>query len=619
MEVLRPLFAEGMYEHTTIIHRRPLLPYTQVVFLIESVKMMVALVMVLQTTRNWSLAKIEFFLPPAGLYFVNNCLYYWVLRESSTGAMSLLMHLRLPFTAVVHHFLIRRQTSWKAWVSLALVFTGVSIAQLTDDLTLDHGSVVIVAGIMCLNSAFASVINERILKTLDMPFWDQQLRMYTFGFIASFLGIFGSSYIEPGSLTAEMTTVAVISTIGCILTGAAAGIFTGFLMYRLDNIVKVIANAMVTVLVALCVFVLFGLFPFTPAHFAVGSLMLLGGSYLYAIETSRDSETYRSIDEESGSPKAPSVRVTLSKFAVPLFSAIILLFLAQTATRDIEDPFIALFIDKPVIVVAYASNINLMFCRTFRSFLSSNLTVLVVGHLQSADKSAKPAKYLEISQKLQHLNEHQIIAFSDGYDVYAQQNEAYIVNQVKEIGSDIIYSAEKNCWPFSQDFDADKELCPRYKSNQKVKELYAPGLPVRYPNSGLMFCKAKSCLGFLEKSLEMKPKFFEEDDQAIAHEACLAYDSNCKLDLFSRIAQSMHWSVPDVELVDGRYFNKVTNSTPAFIHFNGDKDGLGPMDTHAHIKTTDLNGRWIHFENGTKTSLTEVCAEHLDEIISSSQ
>ncbi len=420
-------------------------------------------------------------------------------------------------------------------------------------------------------------------------------------------------------------------------------------MFRLDNVVKVVANSGVTVIVSLAVYLIFGLFPFSPLHFVIGTFILLGGSYMYAKETAKDRLAYAPLDGEGNSQKSyfsdSSTRVKL--LALVLLAATAFIFSvppvqnppvvpsnppvhnepavpsdppeqqAPVVPSDPLAPIDAIDIDarlfrsKPLVIVSYASSINMMFCRTFRSMLASGLTVFIVGHLQSSEKTRKPFKYLNVSKKAQFLDEDQIIGFLDGYDIFAQQDESYIVNQVNAIGSKIIYSAEKNCWPFVLDPNATEELCPRYSPNEEIAGLYAPGKDVRWPNSGIMFCKAKSCQRFFEDSIHVKPKWYEHDDQAIAQESCLLWGEDCKLDLFSRLAQSMYWSKDDVIEVDNHWVNNVTKTKPAFIHFNGDKSEFIPMDRHGYLKPGDLDGRWIHFENGTKSTLKDVCSEHL--------
>ena len=289
VEFVRSLFAEAMYSLAP--DRKPIISVTLVVLLVELCKVSAAFVIVLSTTKNFGKRDLRHFVVPAGLYFTNNCLYYWILADASAGGISLLMHVRLPLTAFARHFLVQKQKSWRAWTSLGFVFVGVSLAQMNENFAFTDARVLLVAFMICVNSSVASVLNERALKTLSMPFWDQQLRMYFFGTVSSFVGVFattlrGKKLINPvqyGDGAEERAAAALMSSVACVVSGAAAGILTGFVIYRLDNVVKVVSNSAITLLVTLASYALFGIFPFVPLNFVIGCLIVVSASYTYAL------------------------------------------------------------------------------------------------------------------------------------------------------------------------------------------------------------------------------------------------------------------------------------------------------------------------------------------------
>jgi hypothetical protein len=289
-DVVRSLLAEAMYSLAP--DRKPIISVTLVVLLVEVCKLFAAFVIVLATTKNFGPRDLRHFAIPAGLYFANNCLYFWILADASAGGMSLLMHVRLPLTALARHFLVEKQKSWQAWTSLAFVFVGVSLAQMNEDFALGDARVLLVAFMLCLNSSVASVLNERTLKTLSMPFWDQQLRMYFFGTLSSFVGVFATTMRGKALMNSAQfgswgddraAAAALLSSAACVVSGAAAGILTGVVIYRLDNVVKVVSNSIITLVVTLASYALFGIFPFVPLNFVVGGLIVVSGSYAYAV------------------------------------------------------------------------------------------------------------------------------------------------------------------------------------------------------------------------------------------------------------------------------------------------------------------------------------------------
>jgi hypothetical protein len=349
LETLRALFAEATYR-VSPDPKRPLLPPTVLVLLMEVLKCGVALVQVLgfssepygRRRKRRSLSaegsfhgrkSLGYFVPSALLYFVNNGLYYWILGESSAGVLSLFLHLKIPTTLVVHHFLVKRQDRARAWWAVFVVFVGIGLTQVHSEslfaggfpsasaltpsasTTAEGGGggeedgrtssllrVMGVALLICVNSALASVMNEWVLKNVDMPFWDQQLRMYGLGVLVSLSTVLFpfssvsssssssssfdssmSSWLEVQALTRDTVLVSA----GCILCGALSGLSTGFLVYKMDNVVKVLANTGNTVLISVLGFVLFGEFKLSWTFFWLGTGLICYGSYLYAVTVAR--------------------------------------------------------------------------------------------------------------------------------------------------------------------------------------------------------------------------------------------------------------------------------------------------------------------------------------------
>lgn len=287
-EVVRSLFAEALYVYSP--GRHPFISFPLLVLLIEACKLSAALLIVLKTTRNFTIGAAQHFVVPSLLYSVNNFLYYWILRSSSAGCISLLLHARVPLTAIAHHFVLQKQECARVWTSLFFVFVGVILAQMDDNFFFMDLRAVIVTLVMCANSALATVINERVLKTLKMPFWDQQLRVYALGVLTSGLGLLSFSQKRTAGtgifvIDESTSKTAVWSAAACIATGALSGILVGFVVYRLDSVVKVVSNAAITVIVTMGTYFLFDIFSFAPSHFLAGSVIVFASSYYFASST----------------------------------------------------------------------------------------------------------------------------------------------------------------------------------------------------------------------------------------------------------------------------------------------------------------------------------------------
>ena len=123
-ELIRNLFAEGMHVYASSWDATLLSP-PLIVSLIESLKFIIAFGIVLLTTRNFNATYLHCFTLQAFLYFINNCMYFQTLNFTSTATLSMLLHLRLPITAIIHHFIIKLQNSSIKWSAIVMVYSGI--------------------------------------------------------------------------------------------------------------------------------------------------------------------------------------------------------------------------------------------------------------------------------------------------------------------------------------------------------------------------------------------------------------------------------------------------------------------------------------------------------------
>ena len=64
------------------------------------------------------------FAVPAVLYLINNILYLLGLQQTTPSLLHVAMLAKLPFTGVLHHFVVRRQKNTYAWISLVCICCG---------------------------------------------------------------------------------------------------------------------------------------------------------------------------------------------------------------------------------------------------------------------------------------------------------------------------------------------------------------------------------------------------------------------------------------------------------------------------------------------------------------
>lgn len=156
-----------------------------------------------------------------------------------------------------------------------------------------------------------------------------------------------------------------------------------------------------------------------------------------------------------------------------------------------------------------------------------------------------------------------IIMFTDSYDVLFNDGPKNIVKKFREMKSAVVFSAEKTCWP-------DENLKDKYPMTMS---------PYRFLNSG-------GFIGYGDHISEIINKVEvgnDYDDQLYYTERffeSLEDGKNIKLDHQQDLFQTMGDAVNDIKIVDGKIYNKETNTYPLIVHANGGsyvKEALNDM------------------------------------------
>jgi hypothetical protein len=179
---------------------------------------------------------------------------------------------------------------------------------------------------------------------------------------------------------------------------------------------------------------------------------------------------------------------------------------------------------------------------------------------------------------LQDEKDEEIILFTDGNDAIFNASEEEILSKFSEFKSDLVFSAEVECWP-------DKELAHQYINNNTT--------PYKYLNSGGFIGKAgliKELLNDIDYDLENYPK----SNQYLWTKRFLKNSGRIKLDTFCSIFCTFapeiggkyitlknqeeyaeyltfkkKWFSENFLIENGRIYNKITNTWPCHAHFNG--------------------------------------------------
>ena len=184
----------------------------------------------------------------------------------------------------------------------------------------------------------------------------------------------------------------------------------------------------------------------------------------------------------------------------------------------------------------------------------------------------------------------------------------YIVQEFEKIKGKVVYSAEKNCWPFEQNQTAFDEMCSLFPGDPEMDAIYSPDVASKWLNSGVMICRAVDCVDWFQDTMTNTVKYLGEDDQARAYDLCIKWGDRCKLDYKEKLFRSIHLGKEDMEYRDGKYINIKSNYTPAFIHFNGRKGGYDTFEGKVWNRKKNVHFRNIDFH---KNSFYEASYEYL--------
>ncbi len=153
-----------------------------------------------------------------------------------------------------------------------------------------------------------------------------------------------------------------------------------------------------------------------------------------------------------------------------------------------------------------------------------------------------------VRNHLESLHDGDVVLFVDGYDVIINDTLPTILERYEDMGADIIFAAEKNCWPD-----------PTMASQFPLSTLY------RYLNSGVYIGKVSALKEFLNEAVPN-----DSDDQLWMQKRFLSSDwqatGSANLDYEGYIFQCDD----DVEIINGQLANGMC--CPCIYHGNGGDD-----------------------------------------------
>lgn len=153
-----------------------------------------------------------------------------------------------------------------------------------------------------------------------------------------------------------------------------------------------------------------------------------------------------------------------------------------------------------------------------------------------------------VRNHLESLHDGDVVMFVDGYDVIINDTLPTILERYEDMGADIIFAAERNCWPD-----------PTMASQFPLSTIY------RYLNSGAYIGKVGTLKEFLNEAVPN-----DSDDQLWMQKRFLSSDwqstASANLDYEGYIFQCDD----DIEIINGQLSNGMC--CPCIYHGNGGDD-----------------------------------------------
>lgn len=243
------------------------------------------------------------FAVPALLYGFNNVLFLEALHFTTPALLQVSVLSKLPFTAMLHHLVVRRRKSQAMWLSLAVLTFGMGLAGCPEQLwdaeqrasikVTDLLSGPLIGLTIGAVSACASIWTELMLKE-PVEFYLSQFWLYTFGCIFTGLAAMAANSrvaMESQSFIASLPSFFLVASVT-----AASGLVVALILRQRDNLVKLVGAS-------LCITTVFVLqhllFPLTEGldsrtTFGIGLLTLATFSYNWYKDNDTDEHEDRS-------------------------------------------------------------------------------------------------------------------------------------------------------------------------------------------------------------------------------------------------------------------------------------------------------------------------------------
>ncbi|KAM0155129.1 hypothetical protein ACHAPG_006147 [Botrytis cinerea] len=195
---------------------------------------------------------------PAAFYLINNLIYLTILPSTSPSLLQVCMLAKIPATAILHHFWVRKQGNARSWISLGFLCFGLFLFNIPSGDDTKGWLVAPVAGlVIAVFSAIASIASESLTKTGS--FWESQLWLYLWGVFFSIISYPIATWMTADRGTNSNLSVTSTATIAiyfsCLTSGV--GLIVAAMLRKKDNLTKLVGTSISLLTIAATQYVIF--------------------------------------------------------------------------------------------------------------------------------------------------------------------------------------------------------------------------------------------------------------------------------------------------------------------------------------------------------------------------
>jgi len=226
---------------------------------------------------------------PAFVYMIQNNLLYVAIGNLPAATFQVSYQMKILTTAILSVTMLNKKLVARQWISLIILFAGVSIVQVNNTNSKENtassieqsqfiGLIAVFAA--CCSSGFAGVYFEKILKGSKASLWTRNIQLGLGGFLTGLIAVYakdGEQVTANGSFFYGYTPI-VWSVICCQAFG---GLLVAVVIKYADNILKGFATSISMIVSALMAYFIFE-FQIN-FMFIVGTVLVCGSVYLYSL------------------------------------------------------------------------------------------------------------------------------------------------------------------------------------------------------------------------------------------------------------------------------------------------------------------------------------------------